>query len=419
MANEPLIPVFSSRDALYEIRYDSEKDRGLPYTEVSIKLSRDLKANVLYQAVFEYQTEKEARPFFIVVSSPYEPSNIPLHEELSPARNVFRKVVGWFTPKKDVPRPVLKLRNWQGRGIFRVKNISIIELGEREPIFMKGVSKEFEFYVPPGHFFSPLPSLREIYENEGRIFGHYPPELPAIDLNIAHQLKLLETFRRKFSSIPFAKTKTDRFRYFYENMSFVYGDAMVLYAMICHYRPHRIIEIGSGYSSCVTLDTNDVEFENAIECTFIEPYPALFKSLINPGDLDHVKLIPAKLQDVPLKEFSALAKNDILFIDSTHVSKINSDVNNIFFEIIPSLQKGTLIHFHDIYYPFEYPKEWAFEGRGWNEDYFLRAFLEFNPAFKIEFFNSYMAHFYSDRIAKWMPDFLLNAGGSIWLRKVA
>ncbi len=411
--------LFSSQNASYEIRFDEVSHKALPYTEVSLKLNASLKANILYQVMFEYQTEEEARPFFILISTPYDPANTPLHEELAPANNGFRKVVGWFAPEKAVPMPVLVLRNWHGKGVFRVRDIKIDEVGEREAIFMKGLSKDFAFYVPPGHFFSPIPSLREIRENEDRIFNRMPPELPAVDLNTAHQLELLDAFRKNSPSIPFSKTKSNRYRYYYENMSFTYGDAMVLYAMIRQNRPRHIIEIGSGYSSCVTLDTNEADFNNGIECTFIEPYPSLLMSLMKPGDLDHLKLIPAKLQDVPLTEFSSLAENDILFIDSTHVSKINSDVNYIFFEIIPSLPKGTLVHFHDIYYPFEYPKPWAFEGRGWNEDYLLRAFLEFNPTFKIEFFNSYMAHFYRDRIAKWMPDFLLNAGGSIWLRKVA
>jgi hypothetical protein len=417
MADFPAEVMFSSRYAYYEIPFDPEKDKALPYTEIAIKIKSDFKVNVLYQVLFEYQTEKEARPFFILISTPYDPANIPLHEELSPAQKGFRKVVGWFAPERPVQQPVLQLRNWHGNGVFRIRNIAITEVGEHEAIFMK-VSRNYVFYVLPGHYYSPIPSLQEIRDNEDQIFNRISPELPAIDLNTTNQLALLDTFKKEIPSIPFPKTKTDPYRYYYENWSFNYADAMVLYAMICHYRPRRIIEIGSGNSSCVTLDTNEFKFHNEIECTFIEPYPSFFLSLIKPGDRDRLKLIPSRLQDVPLSEFSALDENDILFIDSTHVSKINSDVNYIFFDIIPSLKKGVLVHFHDVFYPFEYPKPWAFEGRGWNEDYLLRAFLEFNSAFKIEFFNSYMANFYRDRIAEWQPDFLINTGGSIWLRKL-
>jgi hypothetical protein len=80
---------------------------------------------------------------------------------------------------------------------------------------------------------------------------------------------------------------------------------------------------------------------------------------------------------------SNLNENDILFIDSTHVSKFNSDVNCIIHNILPALSKGVYIHFHDVMYPFEYPKNWLIEGRAWNEQYILRAFLEFNTNFKL------------------------------------
>ena len=87
------------------------------------------------------------------------------------------------------------------------------------------------------------------------------------------------------------------------------------------------------------------------------------------------RLVNVKLQDVDLKEFDKLKSGDVLFIDSTHVSKIGSDVNYLFFEILPRLHRGVYIHIHDIFYPFEYPKDWIDEGRAWNENYILRAFL--------------------------------------------
>jgi hypothetical protein len=90
----------------------------------------------------------------------------------------------------------------------------------------------------------------------------------------------------------------------------------------------------------------------------------------------------ARLQDVDQEIFARLKANDILFIDSSHVAKIGSDVNHLMSEILPILAPGVHIHFHDIFYPFEYPRQWVEEGRAWNEAYLLEAFLSFNSEFE-------------------------------------
>jgi hypothetical protein len=115
--------------------------------------------------------------------------------------------------------------------------------------------------------------------------------------------------------------------------------------------------------------------------------------------------------------FTALQSGDVLFIDSTHVSKTGSDVNHLLFEVLPSLASGVYVHFHDIFYPFEYPREWVFNGCSWNECYALRAFLQHNHAFTIEYMNTYLQHFHRDRFAQRMARCLKNTGGSLWLRK--
>ncbi|MBF0510802.1 MAG: class I SAM-dependent methyltransferase, partial [Candidatus Omnitrophica bacterium] len=122
--------------------------------------------------------------------------------------------------------------------------------------------------------------------------------------------------------------------------------------------------------------------------------------------------------DVDVSFFDELGENDILFVDSSHVSKTGSDVNHILFNILPKLNKGVLIHFHDIFYPFEYPKPWVLEGRCWNEDYLLRAFLSYNNSFEIVVFNTFLEHFHEDWFKENMPLCLKNKGGSIWLRKI-
>jgi hypothetical protein len=271
---------------------------------------------------------------------------------------------------------------------------------------------------PAGHFYSPIPSIDEVRDNDEGIF-RVPTEIPSINLNEEEQMQFFDAFKEYYKELPFKEEKTDGLRYYFDNnSSYSYSDAICLYAMIRHVRPKNIIEIGSGYSSCVTLDTNELFFQNTIDCTFIDPHPERLLSLIKEDDKNNVTIVPTKLQDVVLEKFSSLLKNDILFIDSTHVSKVHSDVNYIFFEILPSLNSGVFIHFHDIFYPFEYPREWIYEGRAWNEDYLLHAFLQYNNSFKIIFFNTFLERFFEEKFKASMPLCMKNPGGSIWLRKM-
>jgi hypothetical protein len=272
-------------------------------------------------------------------------------------------------------------------------------------------------WVPPGHYYSPIPSLAEIRKKEQEIFGNIPAQLPGIDLNPTRQLEWIETFAPYYQEMPYHETKQKGLRYYLENEVFAHADGIILHCLIRHLRPKRIIEVGSGFSSCVILDANERYFENQIKCTFIEPFPERFLSLIKDGDRESLDLLSTTLQDADVDLFRQLGHNDILFVDSTHVSKVHSDVNWMFFHVLPTLANGVYVHFHDIFYPFEYPKEWVYQGRAWNEAYLLRAFLQYNAAFSIQFFNSYLSHFHRDRIAQAMPLCLKNPGGSIWLRR--
>jgi predicted O-methyltransferase YrrM len=268
-----------------------------------------------------------------------------------------------------------------------------------------GVPGQANLFVPLGHFYSPMPSLDEISKDEKRIFA-VPQELAAIDLNVDEQLS-------------FRDEETPGLRYKFLNSMYSYSDAICLYGMIRHLKPQTILEVGAGYSSCVMLDTNELFFGNRISCTFIEPNLQQFLSLLKKKDLERIEIVPSRLQDVSLSRFAALAANDILFIDSTHVSKIGSDVNYLIFEILPVLQSGVYVHFHDIFYPFEYPKQWIFDlGIVWSEAYLLRSFLQYNSTFRIAFFNTYLERFYEEIFRDSMPLCLKNRGGSLWLRKV-
>lgn len=272
-------------------------------------------------------------------------------------------------------------------------------------------------FVPNGHFYSPIPSKAEIARDHDKIFGTISDSIPGVDLNTAEQQRLLGEISAFYSDLPFTPASAEGLRYHYENPAYSYSDGILLNGMIRFLKPRRVIEIGSGYTSAMFLDTNERWFDNSIACTFIEPYPQLLYSLLKEGDADRIRVFPTRLQDVELSIFSELEANDILFIDSTHVSRVGSDVNYIFFQILPLLKPGVHVHFHDIFYPFEYPMPWIEEGRAWNELYLLRTFLQYNREFEIVLFNTYLEHFFTEFFERKMPLCLKNPGGSIWLRK--
>jgi len=279
---------------------------------------------------------------------------------------------------------------------------------------LRSKSENLECF-PPGHFYSALPSL----EDRKAFLASTPAEdqLPGIRLDGQKQFELLKKFKEYYDQCPFQEEKGGNLRYYFQNPSYSYTDGLILYSMIREFKPKRIIEIGCGYSSCLMLDTSELYFDDQIDFTFIEPFPELLYSLLKQSDRRH-KIFPVKVQEVDITIFKLLEARDILFIDSTHVSKLRSNVNRVIHEILPVLQKGVLVHFHDISWPFEYPADWIEKGFAWNEAYLLRAFLEFNESFEILFFSGYMHKNYGAWIRDNMPLCQKNGGDNIWIERL-
>lgn len=317
----------------------------------------------------------------------------------------------------------MNIGSWRSRTRSALDPV-VRRVGRRLPIVRAIVAeaeaaREAFRFAPPGHYYSPIPSPEQIRAGAERLSRARPREIPGVELNEERQLAILEHLKVFYRELPFTRTKTPGRRYFFENPAYSYSDAICLYGMIRHARPRRIIEVGSGYSSCVTLDTNELFFSNRIACTFIDPYPSLLRSLITSEDGDRVEILPSYLQEVDVTRFRELGENDILFIDSTHVAKVGSDVNYIFFEILPALRRGVYVHFHDVFHPFEYPAAWLYEGRVWTEAYLLRAFLSFNAAYEVVLYNTFLEYFHRAEFERHMPLCLENEGGSIWLRRTS
>jgi predicted O-methyltransferase YrrM len=272
-------------------------------------------------------------------------------------------------------------------------------------------------WVPPGHYYSPIPGDEAIEAHRRRSALPPPEAVPAVDLRVDRQLELLGAMRSHYPDQPFADMPQPGLRYYFDNSFFSYADAIFLYCLMREMRPKRVIEIGSGFSTAVMLDTAERFLDGRLELTCIDPYPQRLESVMQPGDADRVRLVRSPVQALPLDELTALDSGDILFIDSTHVAKTGSDVNFIVFEVLPRLVPGVVVHFHDILYPFDYPIVWVAEGRAWNEAYLLHAFLAYNETFEIVLFNDLIAKLHPEVLRDDFPLCTKNTGGSLWLRR--
>ncbi len=271
---------------------------------------------------------------------------------------------------------------------------------------------------PPGHFYSPLPSREEIKRVSARVFSQQPTEFAGIDINEQAQKELYFTLVQHAQLWPYADNKIQNWRYYPKNDYFSYSDGFYLFTMLHHLQPQRIVEIGSGFSSCIMLDVNEKFFNQSMNITFIEPFPDRLLQNMKQEDAKSVTLLKQFVQDVDIATFTSLQAGDILFIDSSHVAKIGSDVLYIFQTILPLLAEGVIIHIHDIFYPFEYPQAWYEQAaRAWNECHFLRAFLQYNTAFEILLFVHMFAHNNKALLHEHSPICLQNTGGSFWMRK--
>ena len=277
----------------------------------------------------------------------------------------------------------------------------------------------------PGHFHSPIPDLREIDANVDAIFDRSCKTVSAVNLNEGEQLRLLHAFAATYTEMPFQKKPTPGYRYYLDNPFFSFGDGVILYSFLRHFRPKRVIEIGAGFSSAAMLDVRDYFFDTPIKFTFIEPRPERLHAVLTEKDKKVCQIETKLVQQVDIRLFEDLEENDILFVDSSHVGKIHSDVSHILFNIFPRLKAGVIVHIHDVPWPFEYPEKWVREGRAYNEAYLLRAFLQYNAAFEILFFNSFIARHHAELIKRVMPQLLevpstkeTEGNSSIWLRKL-
>jgi len=265
--------------------------------------------------------------------------------------------------------------------------------------------------IYPNDYISPLPDLTHLDESDWpRAF-----DAAGLDYGADGQARLLaDVFPRYIQECRYPSEPTGNDAEFHKNPMFGSVDAEVLYCLVRHHRPRRIIEVGSGFSTRMiasACNQNAKELGWRTLVTAIDPVPRASLSALA-GVVEHDR---RPVEDVPKEYFDSLNHDDILFIDSSHIVRPGGDVVYLYLEILPRLKPGVMIHVHDIFLPLDYPRDIIFDNHWFlTEQYLLHAFLLYNNAFKIVWASKYMMR---------TQESLMNAcfgttgGSSLWLRR--
>ena len=294
--------------------------------------------------------------------------------------------------------------------LFAIRKIRVSNMPISKKIF-----KAVGVFPITNHYYEPLFDDRKL-----KLPLDKDRSIPGIKWNNEAQLSLLEKFnyQDELNRIPW--NKTGELSFFFNNPSLGPGDAEYLYCMIRHFKPGRIIEIGSGYSTLMAKEAIESnKRENSLyncEQICIEPYemPWLEKT--------GVQVIRKLVENVDVSFFSSLQNNDILFIDSSHMIRPQGDVLYEFLQILPSLNPGVVIHIHDIFSPKDYTKKHIVDDvLFWNEQYLLEAFLSCNRDFAIIGALNYLKTHFPDKLNAKMPVLRNHSNhvpGSFWIKKL-
>ena len=273
------------------------------------------------------------------------------------------------------------------------------------------------------HYYTPIPDIEDL---KLRDVWSKRTDMTGLDFRPQTQKELLLELGRKYGAeCNWQPHQTDNPREFYtENNRFSFGCAASTHLMVRHFKPKRIIEIGSGFSSRVlsaAVMKNRQETGEKINYTIIDPYPGKIVTNGLPGVSE---LIPKRVELLPNSFADELVEGDILFIDSGHCVRIGSDINFLILDVVPRLAPGVLVHFHDIPMPFEYPRSYATNPafrQFWTESYLLQAFLSFNNQFEIllamRWIMADMMDQFKEAFPHYRPEVHKQGSGRFWIRR--
>jgi hypothetical protein len=270
---------------------------------------------------------------------------------------------------------------------------------------------------PPGHFHSPVIDPDEVRRREHQIWPSKLEDPPGIDFRPEDQRHLLADVARHAADYNYpSQPPAPAAPAFYDpNPMFSGLDSRVWFALLRQLRPARVLEVGGGYSTLLAADVISSELGGTTRLVTVEPYPPPFVTPRLDG-LD--RLIVSCAQDVPRSLFVELGPGDVLFIDSSHVSKPGSDVNFLFLDVLPRLRPGVMVHIHDVFLPRDYPEEWVLgEQRSWNEQYLVQALLTHSTGFEVIFSSAYANLRFPRLIERCFG--VPFGGSSLWIRRTA
>lgn len=266
------------------------------------------------------------------------------------------------------------------------------------------IAEKKGFHITKADFYSPIPIVNQLTSED-----FLEKKDLHINWNVKNQMDLLEELS---SFSPDFQKFLDIEKYTLQNESFGYHDAPTYFCLIRHFKPKKIIEIGAGNSTKIAY-YGSLPIGTLI--TTIDPFVS---DNLGKQFSERVEVIKEPVQEIPISVFESLSENDILFIDSTHVSKINSDVNYLFLEVLPIIRPGVIVHIHDIFLPGSYPRKWLeWNLLFWNEQYLLNAFLIGNDDYEIILTNYYMRLNHPNLLKKFFETGLPPGGGSFWMRR--
>jgi len=209
-------------------------------------------------------------------------------------------------------------------------------------------------------------------------------DLPGLELRVDDQLALLDSFsfQDELRAFPTEGAAQHRGAFYYSNGMFESGDAECLYSLIRHFSPSMVMEIGSGHSTLMAhaaLTKNLSQGAPPAVHICVEPYSAPWLE-----EIPDTKIIRERVETLDPARFDELSNNDILFIDSSHMIRPNGDVLFEYLQVLPRLRPGVIVHVHDIFTPYDYPRKWReLGGRMWNEQYLLEALLSDSDRYRV------------------------------------
>lgn len=223
-------------------------------------------------------------------------------------------------------------------------------------------------------------------------------------------LNKLKLYKPQLNNLE--NTDINQVGYSYSNNFFTSPDTEVLYIIVREFQPDKVVEIGCGNSTKIIRQAI-IDGQLNTRLLSIDPCPRT--EIIGLSDELYLKPVET-LENTEL--FRSLKQGDILFIDSSHTISTGNDVVFLYTKIIPELQPGVLIHIHDIFLPYEYPRKWVIEEQwGWNEQYLVQCMLLMSNAFEVLWAGHFIQRTYKD-FKQYFPHLDNRVAQSLWLRKV-